>query len=685
MTRIWIENNELDINKGLSNQITYAIDDLINIDSKATAFSKTIVLPGSTNNNNLLGNIFEFNQANFTNDNAPNVGYNFNASKSAQCRIEVNGLTIIKGTFRLMEIIIDGGIVEYECSVIGELGGFVSKLGALKLSDLDFSEYNHIYSVSGVTNSWNNASGGTGYYYPLIDYGNYSTTKHDWKIGTFRPALFVKEYIDKIFQSAGYTYESDLFNTSRFKSLIVPQSQKDLRRKTSDILSATQGSHDVFTDGTLKRVVYFNSPSSSVFSGSGVFTYNDTPTVNLNININMYGTYYSQTGDIWCYIEKNGSFYQLISVLSEDTGNQPWDINSDIQMTFSTGDTFAIYFEMQDTFPGLPGINYQVNIANSVLQVTSLVPILVPVVIGNTVLLNDTVPKNILQKDFFTSILKLFNLYVYEDKYIEKHLVIKPYVDFYDDVEDWSDKIDRSKIIKLKPMSELNSRYYEFKFRSDSDYYNDLYKKRYNEGYGDRIFDSTYEFASETKSLELVFSSTPLVGYEGEDKIYSTIFKRSGNEPSVTEENVDSNIRILQAKKITGVSSYKIYASNGTTILSTQTAYGYAGHLNDPDAPSNDINFGIPKELFFVLVIGNLSINQFNVYYSSYMAEITDKDSKLLSCNVKLNDIDIFNLDFSKFKYIDGGLWRLFKVYDYNAGENDTTKCDFLKVINKFY
>lgn len=45
MTRIWIENNELDINKGISNQITYAVDDLINIDSKATAFSKTIVLP----------------------------------------------------------------------------------------------------------------------------------------------------------------------------------------------------------------------------------------------------------------------------------------------------------------------------------------------------------------------------------------------------------------------------------------------------------------------------------------------------------------------------------------------------------------------------------------------------------------------------------------------------------------
>ena len=57
MTRLFIENSELDIDKGLSNQITYAIDDLNNLDSKTTAFSKTIVIPGTTKNNNLLGNI----------------------------------------------------------------------------------------------------------------------------------------------------------------------------------------------------------------------------------------------------------------------------------------------------------------------------------------------------------------------------------------------------------------------------------------------------------------------------------------------------------------------------------------------------------------------------------------------------------------------------------------------------
>ena len=46
MIRLFIEDNELDVDQGFSNQITYAIDDLQNLDSKATAFSKTIVLPG---------------------------------------------------------------------------------------------------------------------------------------------------------------------------------------------------------------------------------------------------------------------------------------------------------------------------------------------------------------------------------------------------------------------------------------------------------------------------------------------------------------------------------------------------------------------------------------------------------------------------------------------------------------
>ena len=134
-----------------------------------------------------------------------------------------------------------------------------------------------------------------------------------------------------------------------------------------------------------------------------------------------------------------------------------------------------------------------------------------------------------MQKDFFASILKLFYLMVTEDKYKEKHLKIEPWTWFYnldsDSYVDWSMKLDRSQPIRIRPMSEINSRYYELKYKSDTDYYNDLYKKRYNEGYGDRKFVNELEFAKDSQSTEVIFSSTPLLGYTGQDKIVPTIMK----------------------------------------------------------------------------------------------------------------------------------------------------------------
>jgi len=85
------------------------------------------------------------------------------------------------------------------------------------------------------------------------------------------------------------------------------------------------------------------------------------------------------------------------------------------------------------------------------------------------------------------------------------------------------------------------------------------------------------------------------------------------------------------------------------------------------------------------LSTGNLTNNLFNVYYSPYMAEITDKDSRLLSGMFKLTDLDMFNLDFSKFIFIDGGIYRISKIIDYSPEANDLTKVELLRVINKTY
>ncbi len=85
----------------------------------------------------------------------------------------------------------------------------------------------------------------------------------------------------------------------------------------------------------------------------------------------------------------------------------------------------------------------------------------------------------------------MFYLMVTEDKEIDRHLIIEPWVEFYDlsrtSYLDWSDKIDRSQPIKIVPMSEINSRYYNINYKPDSDYFNEDYKKKFNEGYGNVV------------------------------------------------------------------------------------------------------------------------------------------------------------------------------------------------------
>jgi hypothetical protein len=273
---------------------------------------------------------------------------------------------------------------------------------------------------------------------------------------------------------------------------------------------------------------------------------------------------------------------------------------------------------------------------------------------------------------------------VTEDKYTEKKLMIEPYVDFYDTDRtsylDWSDKVDRSKPIKIKPMSEINARYYQFNFKQDSDYYNETYRKKYSEGYGDRVIDNQFEFAKDTDKSEVIFSATPLVKYSGKDKYVSAILKLNNGVEQMTEHN----IRILQAKKITGVSSWVIKNSNYANLSSNLTTYGYAGHVDEPTAPQSDVNYGSPKEIFFEFDSQyGLSNNLFNVYYSPYFAEITDKDSRLVTCKMKLNEQDIFNLDFGRFIYIDGTLYRLIKIVDYS--EDDVCEVQLLRVIYTLY
>lgn len=680
-TELYIENYRLDISADISALLTFSLGDIKDFSARSTTWSKTIVLPGTSNNNKLFGHIFQVGHMSDPFAGADNVGYDFNASKSADCIIFQDHIQTFKGVLRLLQINITGGRIEYEISVFGKLAGLNVALSSGLLEDLDFSAYDHIFTGENIINSWDNTHG-AGYYYPLIDYGTYSTNKHDWDIRTFRPALYAREYIDKMFTVAGFRWDSDLFDSARFKRLIIPHNKKQMTVVASDLLEAdlTPVKHFEITNPNTFVKIAFDTVLGSGFTANvakDIFTYASAISSNIIIPFSFSG---EANRSIKIEIWKNDT--EL--VYASATLPENFTLTDTANIPLSAGDTI----EFRLTKANLAVfITTTIDLSVGEFSAQTTTPVTIPISVGDEVLMNEHIPKNVRQIDFLVSMVKLFNLYVYEDRFDTSLIYLKPFIEYYSSDTsssvDWTYKLNRDKVVKIRPMSEINAKIYKFQFKQDNDYYNELYKKRYGQGYGDYIFDSEFEFAEQSKEFHIVFSPTPLVGYQDEDKIYPTIMKRTGPDTAPVEENTDSNIRIMQVKKVTGVELWAMIDGEATSWFLTK--YGYAGHFNDPDAPSDDINFGATRELFFTLVTGNLSNTQFNVYWSPYMAEITDPDSKLLSASFYLTPKDIIDLDFSSYVYIDGSVFRLNLIKDYNASRPSDCMIELLKVNHTTY
>jgi|688.fasta_scaffold59705_2 hypothetical protein len=672
-TEVYIDNNRLDLTKEISAEFTYAIDEIQDFATRNTSFSKTIILPGNDTNNKLFGNVFEFGLSNDYNPAESNVGYNFNATKSVPCIILVDKIQIFKGVLRLLEIIIDGKHIEYEVAVFGELGGFITALGNKKLENIDFGIADQTWNVTNISSSWDNISG-TGVYYPLIDNGQVSTNKVDFSYDAFRPALYVKQYLTKLLDGSGYTYDFPLLSTALMNRLVIPNNQKTLTKSSTTVFKANV-TDVTYTSATQVKFTGVTLGSFTLNAGTDIITYGGASAITTNISFTISGQFNDidpNNGYVYFEFMKNAT---LIAVQSIFVAYTPYYFTVNLSVPnviISPSDTLAV---------NVVATTNSYRLYGDTLLIESTTPTDVALNYGDSIVINDTIPKGIFQKDFFASIVKMFNLYVYEDRLVEKKLIIKPFIDFYDGSQiDWTDKVDRGSVMRLKPMSEFTARYYDYKYKQDNDFYAENYRKKYNEGYGDLIYDTENEFVKEVDATELIFAGTVLTQYSGTDKIYSTIYKKSNN--NAVEDKMDSVVRILQAKKITGVTTWAI--KNGATTLASYTAYGYAGHVDDPINPQADINWGATKELFYT-ASAVTAANLFAGYWSEYIAEIIDQNSKMLTCSVKLNEVDIYNLDFSKLIYIDGSLWRLNKVLDYNPMDFNVTKIELLKVIELTY
>jgi hypothetical protein len=689
--------------------------DINNPQKRSSDFSKTITIPEDTLTNQIFEHAFD-----------ANVSFqSFDPNKKTSYQIFQDGILLMDGYCQLRDIKnVDGKIV-YNIQAIGKAGNVFESIKDLYLTDLDFSAYDHVWDYANVVASWSPTIG-QGYVYPMIDLGGRTNYK-EWKTTDFKPAFFVREYFTKIFSDQGYTINSAFFDTTLFKSLIVPYVSDSIPVDNSTIKAKSFSvgrsspltlsgfiSTLVFNDDTLP---YYNNTGNDYNTTTGEFTISSNEQYSWQSLLNFDLTYTEVASN-------NTTDYNSIRVASSFNAHLTWrleDVSTfqivdsgtlditqevksvnlgssttilDITKSFATnifsatvGQVYRLRIQTptyKDSYRQSQSGNWSINVKTGSQSQVNLKSINFKE--HDTLIMNSVVPKKIKQTDFISSIIKRFNLYLDYDSIDENLIYIEPRQDYLlDTSDDLTTMVDRSKDVDIKPLGALDANTYLFTDKEDKDKLNAEHQDSFGSVYGERKIEVDNDFVKNEKVITSIFSPTPLQTIDGQnDRVLSSVQFQDDNGNKTSGEG---KIRLLYWGGTLPTSEFWFFRfTTGVGVgANTFTFYPYAGHLDNPYAPTFDLNWGVPSRLYYDFNYGASNIvtypnsNCYNIFWRNYIQEITDKDSRLLECYVALRPLDYANLSFRYKYYIDGSFWRLLKVVDYDANANQTTKCIFLK------
>ena len=746
-------NYEITLKEALRPAITYALSDIKNPSARKSDYSKTITLPSSKELDKLFNNIFEVNVETLT----------FNANKKTDITYLAGEEVQLEGYLKLDEVVInDKNKVEYKVSIFGKVGDLFSNIGEKDLVDLiGLDDYNHDRTTGNQINSWDTTiieggvpvafALGKGYVYPLIDYG-FSSDKQAYDMRHLLPAIYAKEYIDRIFTDAGKTYSSNFFNSTYFKSLIIPFNEDKISLSNTQteerLIAADTASQTVNT--TLDTVIFPNEitdPSNQYDNTTGIVTiteagyYDFVSTLDYRVQYtpsgNAVDVFLNRFIQVVAHIYVNGvavasstmflgdETVAIPTTTTYDTGAlvaYPSDAHNTIITTQNVAGVWSVASKA-DTKKTNPASNLRIpkfNIpllvgdtveiktnanANKSIDPTLLFPFVDATGVGysgtatvtvdsgkflNTITNPDVIetaeidiyaviPKDVKQKDYLKSILNMHNLYMERDKDNPNNYRIEEYSSFFTNTAvDWQEKKDNSQETVFNPMGLLEAAEYLYSYKEDKDQYNTDYKDSTQEIYGQRSGLIDNDFVKKITKTDIIFSPTPIVGQDNVDIVVPTITKAGAGY-----ETTAHNIRILYYGGLKTTSTvWDLNDTFGNTY--PQSSYPYAGNFDDPYNPTLDINFGLPKKIYYNNAFNDITLtnnNLFNKYHLPQLQQVANRDSKLVSAYFYLKPSDISQLTFRVIYFFDNSYFRLYKIENYDPNK-PLTKCHFIKVIN---
>lgn len=730
----------------------YSFAEIQDVTVKNSPYTKSFTIPGSKNNNDIFQHYYNFNSA-LTDYDVRNV---FEAS------FEVDGYEVFTGYLRLENANITVTEVQYNVVFYSQVGLLSADIGDKVLAQLNFSGLSFPYSPDIVIDtlydqdfSGNTQPLGTelmymlanyGYDYdddlniisgstPIIDYRSGSVPGYFDYIGSplryyyLKPAVQVKWLYEKIFSEAGYTINSDFFDTAYFKRFflpftfssdslylnqsIVPKFQfiNDGRNLGSIVTSSTTWTDlTTLTTTNVERVSQLpeivndiNAHAYSIWSfvvpAEGNYqiklTYggynpelydpffpNNQAVVNIKFNQIELGGHNGTSGTT--IFEP-----QPITVYPNGAWLQSYTFNAYLATNFD----YAIDVDLNiSAFPGI--LNYaELEILDGPRYV-----------LGNVDLSKELPLTEGKQIDFISGINKRFNLVVCPEPGEKNVFRVEPIVDYIGkgNVLDWSRKIDYNETINISPTTSVINGTFYFSAQPDEDYGNTEFTKTTNNLYGTQYVQLQTDYKSETTEFNDGFANAV-------DDVLQNI-----NTPNITipvyyitrEENNEGTPELFYNARKTvpriifrGVNlpafNVGYYNSTGTTytnsfyietrnvdmfpVLNRFTTYpfGLTGF-------THAVNFNKRQKFNRFEYDFSCYEDLYDVYYEDYVQDLTSSDNRILVGKFYLLPEELAALRGNEKILLNGNYYRINKINQFNLSRPSTTEIELIKLTREY-
>jgi hypothetical protein len=741
---LYINGRLIDINEALPFPFTYNISDVKDLSTRKGNKSKTITLPGTANNCALMASVYLTTSREKIITSTQSQFLDFDPTVKSVCQYYENGLLVFNGIAQLLECKFNNGTWSFEISMVSNQIDYIALMKKIKINELDFTEYNHICDIASQAETWsgnNKINGvsttiksganwlGIGYYYGLIDYGYTRVAADTFRVDQLAPQVFVYGILKKLFAAVGLTWQSTFFETQRFKRLLLAyfggnlpdidgneaafQSvSTDENNNAGGFIMQQTSTTSLVPDGFGNSYQIYSNPTTmvdivdvSIFADPNTQTVTTTPfkfrskTAGI-FNINYQGSHdikltqsvgtqsFSSQYKGFLIVKKNNVVISTNQLYTNQTGfvnvyNQSIGFNFNQSINLLVNDELTFEVQFQYSLQNFPNSNNVINSVTSkvasssvVLNIEKQVQTFNP---GDTIRINQFL-SDITGDVFFKGIITMFNLYLRPKNTDPTIIEIEPLNDFYNDSNaalDWSYLVDRSKEIKVTPTTNLAAKNYNFQFETEDDYYNSKYLNEYAEQYGSFLFDTQNQYATNNTDLKLPFPQKPLVVIPTTALIvpraYQVNFSETATGQLVPMKGKSFIVQLGELR--TGAWKHR----SGANVNTNRSTYPYVGHLDSIDTPTFDLNFGVPDYVFYSAA--SYTTNNLYAYHETFIKEIVSRYGKLVTLSVMLNSSIINQLDFKNLILIDGVVYRLQKITDFDPGKEQATQIELIRIL----